>query len=122
HSVIFASLKDPEDVFNLGLNHAVELLAEAKKKKGGSADPLRALGNHPEDSEPIRVFEGRYGPYVKHNRTNATIPKDKDPKTITLEEAVELIKARATKGKKKPAAKKKAAPKKKAATKKKTKA
>ncbi len=122
HAGVFASLKDPEDVFNLGLNHAVELLAEAKKKKGAAAVPIKELGNHPVDGEPVNVFEGRYGPYVKHKKTNATIPKDKDPKSVTLEEAVELIKAREAKGKKKPAkkpAKKKAAPKKKAAAKKK---
>jgi len=121
HAGIFASLKDPEDVFNLGLNHAVELLAEAKKKKGAAAVPIKELGNHPADGEPVNVFEGRYGPYVKHKKTNATIPKGKDPKSVTLEEAVELIKAREAKGKKKPAkkpTKKKAAPKKKAATKK----
>ncbi len=119
HAGIFASLKDPEDVFNLGINHAVELLAEAKKKKGGSAKPLKELGNHPDDGEPINVYEGRYGPYVKHKRTNATIPKDKDPKSVTLEEAVELIKARLAKGKKKAPAKKKATPKKKTPAKKK---
>ncbi|VAW07272.1 DNA topoisomerase I [hydrothermal vent metagenome] len=116
HAGIFASLKDPEDVFNLGINHAVELLDLAKKKKGGAAEPIKELGNHPDDGEPVKVFEGRYGPYVKHNRINATIPKGKDPLSVTLEEAVELIKARAAKGKKKPAkkpAKKKAAPKKK---------
>ncbi len=127
HAGVFASLKDPEDVFNLGLNHAVELLAEAKKKKGAAAVPIKELGDHPVDGEPVNVFEGRYGPYVKHKKTNATIPKDKDPKSVTLEEAVELIKAREAKGKKKPAkkpaakkaaAKKKAAPKKKAAAKK----
>ena len=131
HAGVFASLKDPEDVFNLGLNHAVELLAEAKKKKGAAAVPIKELGNHPVDGEPVNVFEGRYGPYVKHKKTNATIPKDKDPKSVTLEEAVELIKAREAKGKKKPAkkptkkpavkkaaAKKKAAPKKKATAKK----
>jgi len=122
HAGVFASLKDPEDVFNLGLNHAVELLAEAKKKKGGAAEPIKELGQHPEDGEPINVYEGRYGPYVKHKRTNATIPKDKDPKSVTLEEAVALITARLAKGKKtspKKAVKKKAAPKKKPATKKK---
>ncbi len=105
HAGLFASLKDPEDVFNLGINRAVDLLAEAKKKKGGAAEPLKELGAHPEDGEPINVYDGRYGPYVKHKRTNATIPKDKDPMAVTLEEAVELIKARAAKGKKKPAKK-----------------
>ncbi|PCI46000.1 MAG: DNA topoisomerase I [Alphaproteobacteria bacterium] len=112
HNGIFASLKDAEDVFTIGINRAVDLLADAKKKKGGSAEPIKELGNHPDDGEPIKVFEGRYGPYVKHNRTNATIPKGKDPKSVTLEEAVELIKARLarspSKGKKKPVRKKKA--------------
>jgi len=127
HAGIFASLKDPEDVFNLGLNHAVALLAEAKKKKGAAATPIKELGNHPEDGEPINVYDGRYGPYVKHKKVNATIPKDKDPKSVTLEEAIALIKARATKGKKAPVkrpvkkpVKKKAVVKKEAAPKKKT--
>jgi len=112
HNGVFASLKDAEDVFTLGINHAVDLLAEAKKKKGGAAEPLRELGPHPDDGEIINVYEGRYGPYVKHKRTNATIPKTMDPKSITLEEAVELITARLAKGKKKPV-RKKTAPKKK---------
>jgi len=129
HAGIFASLKDPEDVFNLGLNHAVELLALAKKKKTATTVPIKELGNHPDDGAPINVYDGRYGPYVKHNKINATIPKDKDPKSVTLEEAVGLIKARAAKGKKAPAkkapvkkapVKKKAPPKKKAAPAKKT--
>lgn len=118
HSGAFASLKDPEDVFNIGINHAVTLLAEAAAKKGKAAEPLKDLGEHPDGDGNILVMDGRYGPYVKYKRINATIPKDKDPMDVTMEEAVELIKARASKGKKKPA-KKKAAPKKKAAAKKK---
>lgn len=118
HSGAFASLKDPEDVFNIGINHAVTLLAEAAAKKGKAAEPLKDLGEHPDGDGNILVMDGRYGPYVKYKRVNATIPKDKDPMDVTMEEAVELIKARASKGKKKPA-KKKAAPKKKAAAKKK---
>ncbi|MDG1997387.1 MAG: type I DNA topoisomerase, partial [Emcibacteraceae bacterium] len=125
HNSQFASLKDPEDVFNIGINHAVTVLADAAAKKGKAAEPLKDLGEHPDGEGNILVMEGRYGPYVKYKRVNATIPKDKDPLDVTLEEAIELIKARAAKGKKKaPAkkktpAKKKAAPKKKAAAKKK---
>ena len=108
HNRVFVSLKDPEEVFTLGINRAVELIAEgAKKKKAPEA--LKELGPHPEDKEPVMVMDGRYGPYVKHKRINATIPKDKDPQTITMEEAVELLKARAAKGKKKSTRKKKSA-------------
>lgn len=113
HSGSFASLKDPEDVFNIGINHAVTLLAEAAAKKGKASEPLKDLGEHPDGDGNVLVMDGRYGPYVKYKRVNATIPKDKDPMDVTMEEAVELIKARAAKGKKKPA-RKKAAPKKKA--------
>ena len=118
HSGSFASLKDPEDVFNIGINHAVTVLAEAAAKKGKAAEPLKDLGEHPDGEGNVLVMDGRYGPYVKYKRINATIPKDKDPMDVTMEEAIELIKARAAKGKKKPA-KKKPAPKKKAAAKKK---
>ena len=108
HSGVFASLKDPEDVFNIGINHAVTLLAEAVAKRGKPAEPIKDLGEHPDGDGNILVMDGRYGPYVKYKRINATIPKDKDPKEVTVEEAIELIKARAAKGKKKPKAKAKA--------------
>ncbi len=115
HNGAFASLKDPEDVFNIGINHAVTLLAEALAKRGKSAEPIKDLGEHPDGEGNILVMDGRYGPYVKYKRVNATIPKDKDPKDITVEEAIELIKARAAKGKKsKPKAKAKPKAKKKA--------
>jgi len=111
HNRVFVSLKDPEEVFTLGMNRAVEMLAEgAKKKRGGAAaEPLKELGPHPEDGEPVNVMDGRYGPYVKHKRVNATIPKDKDPQSVTMEEAVELLKARAAKGKPKRRTRKKSA-------------
>ncbi|MBL4601941.1 MAG: hypothetical protein JKY84_04285, partial [Emcibacteraceae bacterium] len=100
HSGSFASLKDPEDVFTIGINHAVTLIAEALAKRGKAAEPIKDLGEHPDGEGNILVMDGRYGPYVKYKRINATIPKDKDPKDITVEEAIELIKARASKGKK----------------------
>lgn len=97
HHRTFASLKDEDDVLTVELDRALELLAEKKKKN----EPLRTLGEHPESGEPIYVFKGRYGPYAKHKRTNATIPKGVDPKEITLEQAVELIAEKeAKKGKK----------------------
>ncbi|MBO6784652.1 MAG: type I DNA topoisomerase, partial [Alphaproteobacteria bacterium] len=122
HGATYASLPEPREVLTVGLNRAVTVLAEKGKGRRGRAAPLKELGNHPEDEKPITVHDGRYGPYVKHGKTNATIPRDRDPQEVTLEEAVELIAARVAKQaeKKKPAAKKKAAPKKKSTAKKKT--
>jgi DNA topoisomerase-1 len=127
HDKKYANLEGPEDVFTVGLNRAVSLLAEPKKGRArASAAPLKVLGDHPELGGEIQVLAGRYGPYVKHGKVNATIPKGGDPATITMEEAVKLIAARATangkaapksKAKAKPAAangEKKAAPKAKA--------
>jgi DNA topoisomerase-1 len=100
-------------VFSVGLNRAVTLIAE--KAAGGKgrfqrAKPtvLKDLGEHPEGGK-IEVLSGRYGPYVKHDKTNATVPNGKDPAALTLEEAIELIAARAAKGGKKRPAKKAAA-------------
>ena len=103
-------------MLEIGLNRAVTLIADKRanpRGRGGTAaKPLRELGKHPGDGEPINVFEGRYGPYVKHGKTNATLPKDVAPDAVTLEQAVELVDAKAAKGprkKKAPAKKKKAA-------------
>ncbi len=109
HDGMYANLDSVEDVFTVGLNRAVALIAE--KAAGGKsrfqrAKPtvLKELGEHP-DGGPIQVLSGRYGPYVKHASVNATIPNGKDPAAITVEEAVELIAARGAKGSKKPAKK-----------------
>ena len=118
----YANLKDPNDVFELGMNRAVELLAEKRANPGRgrstAAKPLKELGEHPESGGPINVMEGRYGPYVKWEKVNATLPKDTKPEDLTLEQAVELIAEKAAKGGKKKAAPKKAAAKKPAAKKK----
>jgi len=131
---VYVNVKDPNDVFEVGMNRAVELLAEkranpGRRGGGAAAKPLKELGEHPADGGPVNVMEGRYGPYVKWEKINATIPKGTEPADVTMEMAVELITARAAKSgkkkaapKKKPAAKKpaakKAAPKKKAPAKK----
>ncbi len=120
HDAQSASLETTEDVFSIGINRAVTVLAEGKKsRRPARAEALKELGPHPDDEAPIKVMNGRYGPYVTHGGVNATLPKDKGPDVITLEDAVALLKARAEKAgvKKKPAAKKKAAPKKAAAKK-----
>ncbi|MAS15112.1 MAG: DNA topoisomerase I [Nitratireductor sp.] len=123
HDGAYANLESVEDVFSIGLNRAVTVIAEKQAKGGrGRSTPtaLKELGDHPDEGGKITVRDGRYGPYVNHGKINATLPKGKDPMDVTLEEALELIAAKAAKGgKKKPAAKKKA-PAKKATTAKKT--
>jgi DNA topoisomerase-1 len=113
HDGKYASLETPEDVFNVGVNHAVTILAE-KKAKGGRRGPevLKELGAGA-DGVAIKVLKGRYGPYVSDGETNATIFEGNDPLTLTLEQAQALIAERIAKGggKKK---KKRAAPKAKA--------
>ncbi|MDO5658578.1 MAG: type I DNA topoisomerase [Paracoccus sp. (in: a-proteobacteria)] len=116
HGKKYANLPDVDEVFTIGMNRAVEVLA-AKPQRGraAAAAPLRELGDHPEGGA-ISVMNGRYGPYVKWDKVNATLPRDVTPEDVTLEQALELIAAKAAKGGKKPAAKK-ATPKKAAAKK-----
>ncbi|TCS65612.1 DNA topoisomerase I [Primorskyibacter sedentarius] len=107
---VYANLKDPADVFEIGMNRAVELLAEKRAnpgRRGTAAKALREMGDHP-DGGKISVMEGRYGPYVKWEKVNATLPKGTEPEQLTMETALALI-AEKAKGKKKPAAKKTAA-------------
>ncbi|AZS20683.1 MULTISPECIES: type I DNA topoisomerase [unclassified Caulobacter] len=118
HDGTYANLENADEVFDVGLNRAVAILAD---KRAGGGRPQRAaaaalaeLGNHPEDGKPIRVLSGRFGPYIKHGDTNANVPKGKDPAAITLEEALALIAERAAKGGAKKPAKKAAASKSKA--------
>ena len=105
HDGGYASLGPDEDVLTIGLNRAVTLINEKPPKKGGAATALRVLGAHPEDGKPVGVFKGRYGPYVKHGKTNASLPKTSTEESVTLDEAVALLAARAAKGKKTPAKK-----------------
>jgi len=126
HDGMYANLESMEEVFSVGINRAVAVLAE-KAAGGGKgrfqrAKPtvLKDLGEHPDQGGKIEVLSGRYGPYVSHNKINATLPKSKDPASVTVEEAVTLLAERAAKTSKKPAKKgaaKKAAAKKAAAKK-----
>ena len=108
HDGTYANLESIEDVFSIGLNRAVSVLAEKQSKgRGARATPaaLRELGEHP-DGGAITVRDGRYGPYVNWGKVNATLPKGKEPATVTMEEALALIAERAAKsgtGKSKPA-------------------
>jgi len=123
HQNKFKSIPKDEDVLTIGLNRAVDLLAQASQGRGGAnATPLKDLGKHPEDSEPVGVYNGRYGPYVKHGKVMASLPRDMQPEQATMEMALELLAKKAkspAKKKKKPAAKKKTATKKKTTAKKK---
>jgi DNA topoisomerase-1 len=97
HDGHFKSIPKDESVFDIGLERAVALLKEPKQF--GARGALKVLGKHPEDGQPVALYSGRYGPYVKHGKVNATLP-DKDMiSTVTLEEAVELLAAKAKKGK-----------------------
>jgi DNA topoisomerase-1 len=109
----YANLESVEDVFSIGLNRAVSVLAEKKAKgPGGRSTPaaLKDLGEHPDGGGKVTVRDGRYGPYVNWGKVNATLPKGKEPMSVTVEEALALIAAKAGKnggGKKKPARRKK---------------
>ncbi|MBW8734651.1 MAG: type I DNA topoisomerase, partial [Asticcacaulis sp.] len=115
HAGTYANLSNFEEIFEVGINRAVTLLAEKRaggKGRAGAAAPLRDLGPHPESGDAIQVMAGRYGPYVKCGKVNATLPKEMTPETVTLEQALALIAAKggvAKKGGAKKAAPKKAA-------------
>ncbi len=120
HGRVYANLKEVEEVFTIGMNRAVEELAKKAARgagRGAAAKPLVELGEHPDDGGPVNVMDGRYGPYVKWAKVNATLPKGVEPADVTMEMAVQLITEKAAKkgGKKKAPARKKAATPKKAA-------
>ncbi|MDO5620062.1 MAG: type I DNA topoisomerase [Paracoccus sp. (in: a-proteobacteria)] len=117
HGSKYANLPDVEEVFTIGMNRAVEVLASKPTRgRATAAAPLKDLGEHPEGGK-IAVLSGRYGPYVKWEKINATLPRDVEPADLTLEQALELIAAKAAKAPKKKAPAKKPAAKKAAATK-----
>jgi DNA topoisomerase-1 len=96
HGSTYKSLAADDDVLTVGINRAVSLLAEAKPGRGKAA-PLKVIGEHPADGKPVELFSGRYGPYVKHGKINATVPKEIEPTELTLARAIELIAERAAK-------------------------
>ncbi len=99
HDGSYATLDSAEEVFTVGINRAVDLLAQ-KRAKGPRARPgaLKDLGPHPDGGGNIQIMAGRFGAYVKHGAVNATLPRDKAPEELTVEEAIALIAARAAKG------------------------
>ena len=132
HNTTYVSIKDPEEMWTLGMNDAVariaDKIANPGRSRGGTV--VKDLGKHPKDEKPVQIMSGRYGPYVKYEKVNATLPKGTEPADVTMEMALEYIAAKIAKGpakkkrkapakkKKKPAAKKKTAAKKKPAAKK----
>ncbi|MEG4589758.1 type I DNA topoisomerase [Microcoleus sp. MOSTC5] len=89
----YRSIKPPDDVLTIELDRALEMLAQPKAVRGSSktATPLKELGAHPESGEPLNVYDGRYGPYVKHGDINASLSKDESVENFTLQRALELL-------------------------------
>ncbi len=101
HGRLYANLPDIDEVFTIGMNRAVELLAQkaaGRGARGTATKPLKDLGEHPQKGGPIHVMSGRYGPYVKWQKINATLPKDVEPESIGLEAAIALIAEKEAKG------------------------
>ncbi len=88
-----ARIENIEEIFSIGLNRAITLIAEAKPGRMSSSI-IKDLGEHPEDKKPVKVMKGQYGPYIKYKSLNATIPEEKDPTELTMEEALILIEKR----------------------------
>jgi DNA topoisomerase-1 len=104
HDGTYVSLPSVDEVFDIGLNRAVSMIADKKAGKGGrfgrgaaARQVLKELGEHPAEGGKIEVLNGRYGPYVAHNKINATVPRGKDPAGLTVEEAVKLLAERIAK-------------------------
>ena len=108
HDGTYANLPSVEEVFSIGINRAVVLLAEKKAGTGkgrfqrAAPTVLKELGEHPSEGGKVQVLSGRYGPYVKHGDVNATLPRSKDPATLNINEAIALIAERIAKGPSKP--------------------
>jgi DNA topoisomerase-1 len=102
HDGKYAKLNSTAEVFETGMNAAVAKLADAAsgggRERGATREPIAVLGQHPETGKDIKVMAGRYGPYASDGTTHATLPKGADPNTVTLDEAVRLIDAKAAKG------------------------
>jgi DNA topoisomerase-1 len=93
----YRSLKPHDNVLTITLERALELLSEPKKGRSGAGKTkkaLRELGAHPKDNEPVNIYDGPYGPYVKHGKTNVSLPEGQSVEEMTMEAAVELLSAK----------------------------
>lgn len=95
HDGKFTTLPASEDLLTIGINRAVEVLAQAPQKGGAANVALKSLGAHPDDGQDVSIFKGRYGDYIKHGKVNATLPKGVTIESFTLEDAIPLLAARA---------------------------
>lgn len=111
HDGDFRSIPKTDNIFDVDITRALELLAQPKRVRGRAA-PIKTLGKYPDSEEEVNVYTGKYGPYIKFKNKNVSLPDDVDVDKFTLEEAVELIKAKGADGTKKKKTKKKAAKKK----------
>ena len=102
----YRSLKQEDSVIEIDLERALEILSVPKRSRKKSAEPVRELGNHPDDNSPVNIFVGPYGPYVKHQKVNASIPKDLEINELSLDKALELLEKKGMGKKRKPARKK----------------
>lgn len=94
----YRSLRKEDDLFSIGLERALELLAMPKGTRGRRSQnkqPLKELGQHPEDANPVNIFDGPYGPYIQHNKTNVSVPEGQKIEELTLEIALPLLAAKA---------------------------
>jgi DNA topoisomerase I len=99
HGDAYKSIRGDDDVLTIGLNRAVSLLAEPSKGGGRRTPPGKSLGEHPTEGGPVTLHSGRYGPYVRHGKTLASLPNGSDPETLTMDDAVALLAARQQKAK-----------------------
>jgi len=88
-----ARIENVDEIFSIGINRAITLIADAKPGRMSSSI-IKDLGEHPDDKKPVRIMKGQFGPYIKYKSLNATIPEEKDPTEITMEEALILIEKR----------------------------
>jgi DNA topoisomerase-1 len=106
------SLDSEDQIFSVTLDQANEIFARPKTRRGQrTKPPIAELGPHPETGAPVRVLDGRFGPYVTDGTTNATVPRGTTPETLTLDEGVRLLAERAARGPAKKGAKRAAKPK-----------
>lgn len=94
HRSDYRSLEDGDDPLDITFDRAMELLAAPKRRGRAAAKPLRTVGEHPDDGQPLAIYKGRYGPYVKHGRLNASLPKGVEPDEVTVEMALDLLRKR----------------------------
>jgi DNA topoisomerase-1 len=95
----FVRLGRDDDVLTIGMNRAIALLEDAGGKTRSAPKVLKDLGPHPKDKKPVVLYEGRFGPYLKHGKLNASLRKGHDVATLTMEQAVTLLQEKAAKGK-----------------------